>query len=114
MYREYYSLPLALDLVRQHRELARCSLTQSIIQHLHLLITTSFGEFAGAANEQPCSQGVEGAAVAYFHMQHPPQAVDGIEGCPAVGFVHKYHPAFFQFGRHRQLAHMGAKVNLKP
>ena len=47
MYRDYYSLPFSLDRIIQHRELPKCSLTQSILQHLHLLVTTSFGEFAG-------------------------------------------------------------------
>ena len=53
MQQEYYSLPLALDrLMRPKddendfgREHPRCSLEQSIDQHLHLLLTSAFGEF---------------------------------------------------------------------
>jgi hypothetical protein len=44
---EYYSLPLALNRAMQQQELPKCSLQQSILQHLHLLVTTSFGEFPG-------------------------------------------------------------------
>lgn len=46
---EYYSLPLAVDKIMKKREerqdLARCTMQQSVIQHLHLLLTTAFGEF---------------------------------------------------------------------
>lgn len=46
---EYYSLPLAVDKIMKRREerqdLPRCTMQQSVIQHLHLLLTTAFGEF---------------------------------------------------------------------
>jgi len=42
---EYLSLPLALDKLMRQRELPTCSLQQSVTQHLHLLLTTAFGEF---------------------------------------------------------------------
>jgi hypothetical protein len=42
---EFYSLPLKVENVMRKRELGKCSLLQSVIQHLHLLLTTSFGEF---------------------------------------------------------------------
>ncbi|MBC7903783.1 MAG: GPW/gp25 family protein [Gemmatimonadaceae bacterium] len=55
MQKEFYSLPLAVEkLMREpgdqshhtrHRELAKCSLQQSVEQNLHLLLTTAFGEF---------------------------------------------------------------------
>lgn len=41
---EYYSLPLALDKVMRQREHPKSSLQQSVKQHLHLLLTTAFGE----------------------------------------------------------------------
>ena len=44
---EYFSLPLALDKVMRQQEHPRSSLQQSVMQHLHLLLTTAFGEFAG-------------------------------------------------------------------
>lgn len=44
---EYFSLPFALDRVMNQKEHPRITLQQSVIQHLHLLMTTSFGEFAG-------------------------------------------------------------------
>jgi hypothetical protein len=44
---EYYSLPLALENVMRQQEHPRISLQQSVTQHLHLLLTTSFGEFPG-------------------------------------------------------------------
>src|SRR5450432_578007 len=44
---EYYSLPLALEKVMHQQEHPRSSLQQSVMQHLHLLLTTSFGEFPG-------------------------------------------------------------------
>jgi phage baseplate assembly protein W len=42
---EYYSLPMAVENVMRKQELSKCSLEQSVMQHLHLLITTAFGEF---------------------------------------------------------------------
>jgi phage baseplate assembly protein W len=44
MKQHYYSLPLRLDEVIQGQHLSVGSLEESIDQHLHLLITTSFGE----------------------------------------------------------------------
>jgi predicted component of type VI protein secretion system len=40
----YYSLPLDLGLIIKKAELPRCSLRTSVAHHLHLLLTTSFGE----------------------------------------------------------------------
>jgi len=42
---EFYSLPLVVDRIMHKQEHARCSLQQSVIQHLHLLLITAFGEF---------------------------------------------------------------------
>jgi hypothetical protein len=42
---EFYSLPMAVENIMRRQELPRCSLQQSVMQHLHLLLTTSFGEF---------------------------------------------------------------------
>lgn len=47
---EYYSLPLSLDKVLQKQDLPRCSLQQSVYHHLHLILTTSFGEMGNDAN----------------------------------------------------------------
>jgi hypothetical protein len=44
---QFYSLPLAVENVMRKQELTKCSLEQSVMQHLHLLITTAFGEFRG-------------------------------------------------------------------
>ncbi len=44
---EYFSLPLSLERIMHQQELGKSSLQQSVVQHLHLLLTTSFGEFAG-------------------------------------------------------------------
>ena len=44
---EYFSLPLALDKVMRQQEHPRSTLQQSVIHHLHLLLTTAFGEFPG-------------------------------------------------------------------
>ena len=49
MQQEYYSLPLTLDRVMNKQEHPRVSMQQSVSQHLHLLLTTAFGEFP--ANE---------------------------------------------------------------
>lgn len=40
----YYSLPFDLGLITKKVELPRCSLRASVAHHLHLLLTTSFGE----------------------------------------------------------------------
>ena len=42
---EFYTLPLTVEKIMRKQELPRCSLQQSVMQHLHLLLTTSFGEF---------------------------------------------------------------------
>lgn len=47
MQMQYYSLPMAVEKLMFKRELPKCTLQQSIVQHLHLLITTGFGEFPG-------------------------------------------------------------------
>lgn len=41
---EYYTLPLELGSVIKKQALSKCSPRQSIAHHLHLLLTTSFGE----------------------------------------------------------------------
>jgi phage baseplate assembly protein W len=50
MKQQFYSLPLALEQVLQKKELPVCSLQQSVAQHLHLIITTAFGEFPADEN----------------------------------------------------------------
>jgi phage baseplate assembly protein W len=44
MKQEFYSLPLALDKVMLKYEHSKCSLQKSVAQHLHLLLTTAYGE----------------------------------------------------------------------
>lgn len=44
MKQQFYSLPLTFAGVMQKKEHPICSLQQSVAQHLHLIITTSFGE----------------------------------------------------------------------
>ena len=44
---QYFSLPMDFRKVINREEHPRVSLQQSVIQHLHLLITTAFGEFPG-------------------------------------------------------------------
>ncbi len=44
MKHRYYSLPLRLDEVIQGKNLEQCSLDDSIVQNIHLLMTTAFGE----------------------------------------------------------------------
>jgi len=41
----FYTLPLTLDKLMHHYEHPRCSLKQSVIQNLHLMLTTAFGEY---------------------------------------------------------------------
>ncbi len=41
---EFYSLPLRLDKLMKGDAHQKCSLKESISQHIHLIITTSFGE----------------------------------------------------------------------
>ena len=42
---EYFTLPMSLEKVIRKEELTKCSVKQSVMQHLHLLLTTGFGEF---------------------------------------------------------------------
>ena len=41
---EYYTLPLQLDKLMKGETLPKCNLRDSISQHIHPIITTSFGE----------------------------------------------------------------------
>lgn len=41
---QYYQLPFDLGKIVKKQELLRCSLKDSIAHHLHLILTTSFGE----------------------------------------------------------------------
>lgn len=50
MKQQFYSLPLSFAEVMQKKEHATCSLQQSVAQHLHLIITTAFGELAADEN----------------------------------------------------------------
>ena len=40
----YYQLPLDLEGILERRQLPRCSMEDSIAQHIYLLLTTYFGE----------------------------------------------------------------------
>lgn len=44
MNQKYYKLPLELGSIIGKNELVKCSLKESIAHHLHLVLTTSFGE----------------------------------------------------------------------
>lgn len=44
---KYYSLPLDPECLMQKRAHPGCSLKQSVAGHLHLIITTAFGEMQG-------------------------------------------------------------------
>lgn len=44
MSNEYYRLPLNFEELLQRQPLARCSVQESIAQHLYLMLTTHFGE----------------------------------------------------------------------
>jgi phage baseplate assembly protein W len=46
----YYTLPLSLDMVLQKQDLPRCSLQQSVYNHIHLILTTAFGEMSNDPN----------------------------------------------------------------
>lgn len=46
----YYTLPLSLDLILQKQDLPRCSLQQSVYNHIHLILTTAFGEMSNDPN----------------------------------------------------------------
>lgn len=41
---DYYTLPLELGKIIKKQELQKCALKQSVAHHLHLILTTSFGE----------------------------------------------------------------------
>jgi phage baseplate assembly protein W len=45
MQQQFYSLPLEFDKLIHHKDLLKCPLRQSVIQHLHLILTTAIGEF---------------------------------------------------------------------
>ena len=45
MQQEYYSLPFVFEKIMRKEEHPKCSLQQSVMQNLHLLLTTAFGEF---------------------------------------------------------------------
>lgn len=42
---EFYSLPVMFERLMRGQEHPKCDLQQSVFQHLHLLLTTSFGGF---------------------------------------------------------------------
>jgi phage baseplate assembly protein W len=42
---EFYSLPLNVERVMNKQEHPKCTMVQSVMQHLHLLLTTAFGGF---------------------------------------------------------------------
>ena len=44
---EFYSLPLAVEKIMRQQEHPKCSLQQSVMQNLHLLLTTSYGGLPG-------------------------------------------------------------------
>lgn len=44
MKQQFYALPLTFAGVMQKKEHPTCTLQQSVAQHLHLIITTAFGE----------------------------------------------------------------------
>lgn len=50
MKQSYYTLPLSLDTVLQKQEHGHCSLRQSVQQHIHLILTTAFGELTNDNN----------------------------------------------------------------
>lgn len=70
-----------------------------------LVVGYLLGELAGAADEQPRSQWVQRTAVAYFHLCHLLYPVNGIKGCPGIGLVYQYYPAFSQFRYIRLFLH---------
>jgi phage baseplate assembly protein W len=47
---QFYALPFDMEALMQKREHARCAVQQSIAQHLHLIITTAFGELPADEN----------------------------------------------------------------
>src|SRR5665811_1591207 len=42
---EYYSLPVQFEALMRGQVHSKCDLQQSVFQHLHLILTTSFGGF---------------------------------------------------------------------
>jgi phage baseplate assembly protein W len=50
MKNEFYCLPLNAEILMQQKEHPKCSLQQSIAQHLHLILTTAFGELLADEN----------------------------------------------------------------
>jgi predicted component of type VI protein secretion system len=47
---KYYTLPLDPELLMQKKEHPGCTLKQSVAHHLHLIITTAFGEMQSDAD----------------------------------------------------------------
>jgi phage baseplate assembly protein W len=47
---KYYSLPLDTELLMQKKEHPGCTLPQSVAHHLHLIVTTAFGEIQSDAD----------------------------------------------------------------
>jgi phage baseplate assembly protein W len=47
---KYYSFPLDTGVLMQKQEHPMCSLRQSVADHLHLIITTAFGEMQADVN----------------------------------------------------------------
>lgn len=45
MQQEYYAFPLDVERLMRRQEHPRISLHQSVVQNLHVLLTTAFGEF---------------------------------------------------------------------
>ncbi len=50
MKQNYYILPLSFAGIMQQKDHPTCTLQQSVAQHLHLIITTSFGELPADEN----------------------------------------------------------------
>lgn len=46
----YYSFPLDTELLMQKKEHPACTLSQSVAHHLHLIVTTAFGEMQSDAD----------------------------------------------------------------
>jgi phage baseplate assembly protein W len=50
MNNRFYSLPFDVEILMQRKEHPKCSLQHSIAQHLHLILTTAFGELSADEN----------------------------------------------------------------
>lgn len=50
MNQHFYSVPLSLDRILQKEDHPRCTLQQSVAQHLHLIFTTAFREMTADEN----------------------------------------------------------------